>query len=160
MYKIGDMQHQQMVRLITSRLDRLSMCKRGVVETDINEQKKNLGNKPVYTPEERVVIQEGLAKKIQKAMTPTASMIKKHHSDTHYISQELAARGKKVLEGAFVHPGEAAWKNQLALIQKQHDERIATIDGDFQDIKDEFILGVKDISEFSKELLKLEQGVW
>jgi len=158
--EVSGMTWNDMKALVERRLNKLAMCKRGAIQTDINKQMEALGSKPVYTEEEREVIQESLNEKIRKAMTPTKSVIKKANGDCTEISRILRNKGLAVKEGAFEHPDVDKWRKQSELLGKQGEEREATLDGDFQEVLDRFLLKVLDISEFPAELQRLEETTW
>ena len=159
-YDVSGMEHSEMVELVRRRLNRLAMCKRGSVSSDINGAKEKLGKVPVYTKDERKVVAEGAAGKIKKALTPTLALIKKYDQDLTGLASFLRIRANKVTEGLYVHPKKGQWDKDMASLNHQQDARIGTLDADFQDVEDEYILGVKSISELPKDLLELEQREW
>lgn len=145
--------------LVTRRLNRLAMCKRGAVQTDINAQAEKLGKCPEFTKEERQKIDEGLAKKIKKAMTPTIADVNRM-SSIHALGNTLTRRAEKVKDGCYDHPGKQEWCRKVDLLKQQETERIATLDSDFQDVIDEFTLSGADVGQFRKEFNRLDAMEW
>lgn len=142
----GGMNWNQMKEIVERQLNKLAMCKRGSIATDINLQKEKMGDKPRYNDEERKEIRAGLEAKVKKAMTPTMKDVKKY--TPHELGRQLIARGDKVLKGIYTHPDAKAWDDKRDLINKQAEERNAQLDGDVQDIIDQFTLGVTEVEEF------------
>ena len=158
-YAVSGMDHKEMVAMVTRRLDKLAMCKRGVIETDMNTAYAALGNPPSYTKKERESIANGLHKRVAKALTPTMGLFKKYR-DAIPLSNYLLNRARAIEKGAYVHPDLAKYHKNREKISQQRAERIATLDGDFQDVKDEFILGIRKIQELPAEFDKLEARIW
>ena len=94
--RVKDMNYDDMSQLVQRRLNKLAMCKRGVVETDINKQLADLGNEPTFTKAEREAINASLESRCIKAMTPTKGMIKaakgdmraEHEANDKYCNEE------------------------------------------------------------------------
>lgn len=142
----GGMNWKQMKDIVERQLNKLAMCKRGAIQTDINKQVKDLGKQPAFTMDERNEIKLALAKKVQKAMTPTLAQAKKYN--TRELANILESRAQKVMEKAYDHPERPAWDEARKRIKKQAEEREATVDGDIQDILDQFTLGIKQVEDF------------
>lgn len=157
---LKQMTWQEAKAFIDSRLNRLAMCKRGSLETDIQSQKKALGNQPRFTAAEEAVIMDNLADTIAKKCKVTKSLAKKCKSDPHAIGNEITRKVSEITKKAYVHPDLAEWKEAREKIDEQHRAREATLDGDFRDCLDDFILGNKEIGEFPQEYNKMEAREW
>lgn len=159
-YDVSGMKHEEMVALIRRRLNKLAMCKRGTVSSDINKMREDLGNAPMYYKEERADIAKKSFSLIKKAMTPTLTLIKKYADDNRGLAQELIRRGDKATSTLYVHPNRKQWDKDREILKHQEDARIGTLDADFQDVEDEYILGIKEISELPNDLVELEKREW
>lgn len=156
--RVGDMEWKDMYDIVERQLNKLAMCKRGTVATDINRMKDALGNRPYLSNAERKEVKKGLAAKIQAACKITRKQAEK--MDTREIQHHIASKIDKIYKGAYVHPGEKAYDRDLERINQQEKERIAQLDGDFQDVKDNFHLGLVDIKEFPRIRMELEAREW
>lgn len=155
---VRDMEWKDMEQMVTRRLNSLKMCKAGQIATDFNDQVKALGDVPTFTADEREEIQAALAKRIQKAMTPSLAEIRK--VPPYELQKRISDRVAKIREAAFVHPDKAGYDKKLSLLKQQKAERDATLDGDFMDVADEFKLGIKKIEDFPAAYAKLEAMAW
>lgn len=154
----GGMSWAEMKEIVDRQIDKLALCKRGAIFSDINEQLEVLGREPQYTKEEKEAIKNGLDKKIKKALTPTLAQVRKYSLSD--LKQKLNKQVEAVLRDAFVHPNLKAWKKKRDAIKQQERERIATLDGDVQDIKDRFHLGIVPIEDFPKVRDEFEAKDW
>lgn len=163
MAKVQSMEWKDAHSLVKRRLDKLAMCKRGVLMTEINKLVEDLGEAPSYTDEERERINAALLPRIRKALTPTAAMMKRHGSSTRLIAliqNECRNKATKIEEGRYNHPARPAYDKKIKAVHKQQDERLAELDSEFQDVLDSFTLGTLDISDFPQALEKLETRSW
>ncbi len=156
--QVRKMDWAELKELIERRLNKLAMCKRGHVETDTNNQIEKLGKRPTYTRKQEEAIQDGLAKKIQKAMTPTLKQVR--NMGPRELQSHISDKVFKIKEGAFVHPGVKAWEEKRKVINEQRAARIAELDADFQEVVDEFLLGGIDVTNFPEKLEALEMRDW
>lgn len=156
--KIQDMQWADMERLITSRLSRLAMCKRGAVETDINEMRAKLGHEPRWSEQEHIDARVKASTELQKAFKITLADIKKHSLND--LLNLVRKRTEKIQIKYQEHPDAAKWRKEYVCLQRQREERLATLDSDFQDVSDMFRLGILDISQLPAEYDKLEALNW
>ena len=154
----GGMSWKEMAEIVARQIDRLAMCKRGTLATDIQKLQEKHGKCPSYTKEERNEIKESLAAKVKKAMTPTLAECKKYAPDD--MMYKLRERALKVTEDAYIHPGAKKWKEDLEKIKLQGREREAQLEGDVQDIKDQFLLGINRIEDFPAIRDKFEATEW
>lgn len=157
---IGGMTWAEMTKLVDRKFNRLAMCKRGSVETDINKQLKALGPEPKYTNEECETIRATLYKKIQKAMTPTMTQVKRLKGDISAISNENSKKVRKMQENLYTHPDSAAWQLKKDRIYEQKEARLAALDADFQDVQDSFSLKLWDLDELPTKYVEMEQREW
>lgn len=159
--KVENMKWEDMKGLVERRLNRLAMCKRGTLQTDINKLKEALGKRPVYTSEERLEIDKALAPKIKKALTPTAADMKLFGEyGLSQVQQEATKRANKIMKNRYDHPDEPNWKKSMQLIEQQEKERNAQLDGDFQEIMDQFLIGEIEIKEFIEIYADMEAREW
>ncbi len=158
-YDVSGMEHKEMVELVRRRLSKLAMCKRGSVSSDINEMVEKLGPAPTYTASKRLKIKESSVSILRKAMTPTLAMAKKCETAS-YLANELRLKGEKAVKDMYKHPLLDKYTENVKKLKAQGDTRIGCLDADFQDVEDEYILGVKTISSLPGDLLILEQKEW
>lgn len=156
--QVGKMKWDEMSTLVCRQLDKLAMCKRGTVATDIHKMKEKLGPMPRYTMEERADVKKKLTSKIQKAWAPTVKQVRSMNS--HDLARRLRDKATKVEENAYVHPKYAAWKKAIERLNTMEDERLATLEGDFQDAKDNFQLSIVPLEEFPRVRQELEAQEW
>lgn len=168
---VQDMKWDDMKGLVERRLNKLAMCKRGTLQTEVNERKKALGDEPRYTKEERAKIDKSLAAEAKKALTPTTAEIRKCLAEAEKYGQQLphalAGLGSTKLQAftkkhkdRYVHPKRNAWRTAMEKLQQEHKEREATLDGDFQDEMDAFLVGEYTIQEFPARYQALEAREW
>lgn len=156
--KVENMKWADMEGLITRRLNTLAMCKRGAVETDINQMTEKLGEYPIYTKAELKEQGAKLAKEKQIACKVTIQQCKDMSGSE--LNNMTYNRLLKIDKKAGVHPGAKIWTDKSKAIKEQRVARLAALDGDFMDVTDTFRLGIKDISEFPAESERLEAMAW
>lgn len=159
-YTVSGMGHEQMVQLVRRRLGKLAMCKRGTLQTELNSAIEKHGPRPAYTAEEREAIAAKLASRVQKALTPTVREVKEAGNNLDRLSAMRLRRAKDLVDKAYVHPDVDKWKAARLIIEQQFKEREATLDGDFQDAEDEFVLGIRTIQELPDVYAKMEAMEW
>lgn len=156
--KVQDMQWKDMEGMVSRRLSKLAMCKRGSIHTDINAMVKKLGKRPRFTKAELETHRKNTVSAIKKAWTPTVSECKRlGHYD---LSNLLSRRASKVEEKYKTHPEAHKYDLAIARFKKQEEERIAQLDGDFMDVSDSFKLGITPITEFPAKFDELEAMEW
>ena len=159
---VDNMSWEEMKQLVERRLNRLAMCKRGTLATDISNMKEKLGPQPRFTEEERKEIDKALAPKVKKAMTPTPTDMKKFAKDgsLHILNSRCTQRAQKILDDRYKHPGVKKWNEEMSLINLQAKEREASLDGEFQEVMDQFLIGEITISKFIEVYAELEAREW
>ncbi len=155
---VGDMSWNEMYNIVTRQLDKLAMCKRGSIHTDANLMKEKLGKKPEFNKDEREVIRKSLASKVQKCFRPTLKQCEKQ--SVYEVAQICSDKAAKVVRNCYDHPDVEQWLLDRKKIDKMSEEREATCDGDFQDVKDNFSLKIVPIEDFPKVRNKLEATEW
>jgi hypothetical protein len=158
--EVAPMTWGEMAQLVESKFNKLAMCKRGMLATDIANMREELGDPPQFTKEEKEKIDAGLNKKIQKAMTPTVAMVKKYSGSPSEIATALAAKARKITKNKYKHPDLDAYNEKLEMIREQAKAREATLDGDFQDVLDSFKLKLWDLDDLPNEYMKMEAKEW
>lgn len=159
-YQVGGIDHERMVEMVNRRFNALKMCKRGVLATEINERKDALGHKPHYTEEEKEKIDEGLAKKVHKAMSPSLTVIKKYKGNPRDIANYLHNRAEKVRADRYKHPGAEAWTAAHEKLNQEQLEREAELDSEIQDAQDELVFGLKELKTMPATIERLEAKQW
>ena len=156
--KVKNMEWKDMEGMVTRQLNKLAMCKRGTLETAINELHEKNGDCPKMTPAEIRKQRKDNRKAVQKACSVTLEEIK--DKENYQIQSMIRERLDQVTKAIGVHPKAKAWQTRHDNINKQKHERMAELNSDFDDVADAFRLGMKPIQEFPAELIKLEQREW
>lgn len=158
-YTVDGMSHAEMLAMVNRRINKLAMCKRGVLETEKNKVLEAHGNTPEFTKEEREKIETGLEKRLVKALTPTVGMLRKS-ANISSLADTLANKAYKIRQEAFIHPDKESWTKRRKQLIEQFDARMAVLDADFQEATDNFALGLYVITDLLKVLEDLEKQDW
>ena len=159
-YKVSGIEHSDMVNMVTRRLSKLAMCKRGVLVDEKRAAKEACGKEPRITTKERALIDSVLTSKIKKALTPTAAMMKYHGTNIHSLLSAMQTKVEKIKKGIYTHPDREAWKAKCHAVDAEFEARNAELDSEFQDAQDQFVFGLSPIQEFTETLELLESKQW
>lgn len=162
--EIGGLSWKEMMDMVNRRLDRLAMCKRGTISTEINKKITDIGPRPEWSKADEAAALPTLLKKVEKASKPTPAEIKNFIKCGGYYEDQLFSgaktRVKKLLKESKEHPGVPKWEAKKAQLKEQETTRIAMLDVDIQTAKDEFALMVRPIEDLPSVLIDLEMREW
>ena len=159
MIKVDDMKWSDMEGMVTRRLSKLAMCKRGTLKTEINEREEALGKRPHKTEEEIAGDRKAMASDLKKALTPTLKDC--IELDYNVLYRKIDDRVKRVQKKYQQEYAPAAeWDKKMASLKEEYKAREAQLDGDFMDVEDSFKLGITPITDFPTEYASLETRSW
>jgi len=159
MIKVEDMKWSDMEGMVTRRLHKLAMCKRGVLESEFNKREEEMGRCPRKTKKEEAADRVVMAAELKKVMTPSLKDCKELDFYSLLHKQQKQAERVRNKYSREYAPA-VAWKKKMAALGEERKARMAELDGDFMDLEDSFKLGLISITDFPQEYAKMEARSW